>query len=101
MVRKSSTAAEVAAKYSLALLKNKDSIPTAVGIPNVLVWTYYFWKKDVDAGYILKNPEYYAKQAFQKIIYRLNQPFMRKKILRLHAVMHVANVVNCWKTLNG
>lgn len=42
-----------------------------------MVWTYYFWKKDCADGYILKNEEYYAKQAFQKIIYRLNQPFMR------------------------
>ena len=50
----------------------------AVGIPNILVWTYYFWKKDCAEGYILKNEEYYAKQAFQKIIYRLNQPFMSR-----------------------
>jgi len=49
----------------------------AVGIPNVLIWTYYFWKHDCEEGYYLKNPEYYAKQAFQKLIYRLNQPFMR------------------------
>lgn len=49
----------------------------AVGIPNVLIWTYYFWKKDVKEGYILRDAEYYAKQAFQKIIFRLNQPFLR------------------------
>ena len=51
----------------------------AVGVPNLLVWTYYFWKKDVKDDYIYKSrdAEYYAKQAFQKIIYRLNQPFMR------------------------
>lgn len=49
----------------------------AVGIPNVLVWTFYFWKKDVETGYYIKDPEYYLKQAFQKLIYRLNQPFMR------------------------
>lgn len=49
----------------------------AVGIPNVLVWTMYFWKKDVDSGYYIKNPDYYLRQTFQKLIYRLNQPFMR------------------------
>lgn len=49
----------------------------AVGIPNILIWTYYFWKKDVADGYYLRNPEYYARQSFQKLIYRLNQPFMR------------------------
>lgn len=49
----------------------------AVGIPNVLIWTYYFWKHDCENNYLLRDPEYYAKQAFQKLIYRLNQPFMR------------------------
>lgn len=49
----------------------------AVGIPNILVWTMYFWKKDIDAGYYIKSPEYYLKQTFQKLIYRLNQPFLR------------------------
>lgn len=49
----------------------------AVGIPNVLIWTYYFWKKDVAEGYYIKDPDYYLKQCFQKLIYRLNQPFLR------------------------
>lgn len=49
----------------------------AVGIPNVLIWTFYFWKKDVEAGYYLMSPDYYIRQSFQKLIYRLNQPFMR------------------------
>lgn len=49
----------------------------AVGIPNVLIWTYYFWKHDVEQGYYLKNPDYYRRQMFQKLIYRLNQPFLR------------------------
>jgi ribonucleoside-triphosphate reductase len=49
----------------------------AVGIPNILVWTMYFWKKDVDNGYFIKSPDYYLRQTFQKLIYRLNQPFLR------------------------
>jgi ribonucleoside-triphosphate reductase len=49
----------------------------AVGIPNILVWTYYFWKKDCESGFIINNPDYYVRQSFQKLIYRLNQPFMR------------------------
>lgn len=49
----------------------------AVGIPNVLLWTMYFWKKDVDNGYYILSPEYYLRQTFQKLIYRLNQPFLR------------------------
>ncbi len=49
----------------------------AVGLPNVLIWTYYFWKKDCETGYAINSPDYYIRQTFQKFIYRLNQPFMR------------------------
>ena len=49
----------------------------AVGLPNVLIWAWYFWQKDVKEGYYMKNPDYYARQQFQKFIYRLNQPFLR------------------------
>lgn len=49
----------------------------AVGIPNILIWTFYFWKKDCESGFCIKDPDYYIKQTFQKLIYRLNQPFMR------------------------
>lgn len=49
----------------------------AVGLPNVLVWSFYFWKKDCENGYFIKNPDYYLRQSFQKFIYRLNQPFLR------------------------
>ena len=59
----------------ISYMSNRSS--GAVGIPNVLIWTYYFWKKDCESGHFIKNPEYYIKQCFQKFIYRLNQPFMR------------------------
>ena len=59
----------------ISFFSNRSS--GAVGIPNVLVWTYYFWKKDCETGHIIKDPEYYCRQCFQKLIYRLNQPFMR------------------------
>ena len=49
----------------------------AVGLPNVLVWTFYFWRKDVKEGYFIKDKDYYLRQCFQKFIYRLNQPFLR------------------------
>ena len=49
----------------------------AVGLPNVLIWSFYFWKKDVSDNYFILNPEYYIRQNFQKFVYRLNQPFMR------------------------
>lgn len=49
----------------------------AVGLPNVLIWSFYFWKHDCENGYFIKNSEYYLRQNFQKFIYRLNQPFLR------------------------
>lgn len=49
----------------------------AVGLPNVLIWSFYFWKKDIEEGYYIKTPDYYLRQNFQKFIYRLNQPFLR------------------------
>ncbi len=59
----------------ISFMSNRSS--GAVGIPNILVWTYYFWKKDCESGFIINNPDYYIRQSFQKLIYRLNQPFMR------------------------
>lgn len=49
----------------------------ACGLPSFLVYSYYFWKKDCDEGYYIKNPEYYRDQEFQRIIYKLNQPYLR------------------------
>lgn len=49
----------------------------AVGLPSFLIYSYYFWNKDVKDGFYIKSPEYYRDQSFQEIIYRLNQPFLR------------------------
>lgn len=59
----------------VSFLSNRQS--GAVGMPNVLIWAWYFWKKDVESGYFLKDPDTYLRQNFQKLIYRLNQPFLR------------------------
>ena len=59
----------------VSFLSNRQS--GAVGLPNVIVWAYYFWKKDVENNYFLRDPDTYIRQAFQKFIYRLNQPFLR------------------------
>ena len=59
----------------ISYMSNRSS--GAVGIPNILVWTYYFWKKDCESGHYMKDKQYYLRQCFQKFIYRLNQPFMR------------------------
>lgn len=59
----------------ISFMSNRSS--GAVGIPNVLVWMLYFWKHDIDNNYLIRDPEYYLEQSVQKLIYRLNQPFMR------------------------
>lgn len=59
----------------VSFLTNRQS--GAVGLPNVIIWAWWFWKKDVEDGYFMKSPEYYMRQHFQKFVYRLNQPFMR------------------------
>ena len=59
----------------VSFLSNRQS--GAVGLPNVIVWAYYFWKIDVQNGHYFKDPDTYLRQYFQKFIYRLNQPFLR------------------------
>lgn len=49
----------------------------AVGLPNLIPYMYYFWMKDCDNGYFVKSPEAYAEQQIQRLIYALNQPFLR------------------------
>lgn len=59
----------------ISFLANRQS--GAVGLPNVIIWAYYFWKHDIENDYYIKDPDYYLRQCFQKFIYRINQPFLR------------------------
>lgn len=59
----------------VSFMSNRSS--GACGLPNILIWTYYFWKHDCETGYYIKDKDYYLKQCFQKFIFRLNQPFLR------------------------
>lgn len=59
----------------ISFMSNRTS--GACGIPNFLVWSYYFYSMDVKNNYVIRDPDYYIRQCFQKFIYRLNQPFMR------------------------
>lgn len=50
----------------------------AVGLPNLIPYMYYFWKKDVESGYAEgQDPEKFAKQNVQRLVYALNQPYTR------------------------
>ena len=59
----------------ISFMSNRSS--GACGISNVLVWTMYFYKKDCESGHVIKDEDYYIRQCLQKLIYRLNQPFIR------------------------
>ena len=52
----------------------------AVGLPDLLIYMFYFWKKDINNHYMGINEEYaedYARQNFQTFIYACNQPYTR------------------------
>ena len=53
----------------------------AVGLPNLIPYMYYFWKKDVDNNYlgvtVSKSERVYAEQNIQRFIYAVNQPCVR------------------------
>lgn len=59
----------------LGWLSNRQS--GAVGLPSYLVYSYWYWKNDVENNFYLKDPEYYRRQCFQKFIYDCNQPYLR------------------------
>lgn len=62
-------------KEFVSFASNRSS--GAVGLPNIIPYFYYFWKKDCDTGYATKDPDYYARQQIQRFIYAINQPYVR------------------------
>jgi len=62
-------------KEFISFAANRSS--GAVGLPNLIPYMYYFWKKDCEDGYATKSPEYYAKQQIQRFVYAVNQPYVR------------------------
>lgn len=64
---------------------NANRSSGAVGAADYLIWSWYFWNKDKEAGMFWEKhgnefidaSDKARIQSFQKIIYRLNQPFLR------------------------
>lgn len=55
----------------------------AVAYPNLIPYLYYFWRKDLKENYLGLTEEWaqkFAKQQIQRLIYALNQPFLRNSI---------------------
>ena len=48
----------------------------AVGIPDYLIYAYYYWKNDVESNYVV-DAEVYKKQKWQEILFNLNQPYLK------------------------
>lgn len=59
----------------IAYVSNRSA--GACALPAFFVYVYYFWKKDVESGHYLKDPEYYLRQCFQQFIYEVNQVHTR------------------------
>lgn len=62
-------------KEFISFASNRSS--GAVGLPNLIPYMYYFWKKDCETGYATKDEDYYARQQIQRFIYAVNQPYVR------------------------
>lgn len=66
-------------KEFISYASNRSS--GAVGLPNLLPYMFYFWKKDVESDYLglasSGNAEKYARQNFQRFVYAVNQPYVR------------------------
>lgn len=66
-------------KEFISYASNRSS--GAVGLPNLIPYMFYFWNKDVQEDYLgIKtsgNEKKYAKQNFQRLVYAVNQPYVR------------------------
>lgn len=60
----------------------------AVGLPNLIPYMYYFFKKDVENDYLgirsTGRELEYAKQNIQRFIYAVNQPYVRDRVKTVH-----------------
>lgn len=68
-------------KEYINFVSNRQS--GAVGLPNLIPYMYYFWKKDVDNQYMGLTEKYheaFAKQHIQRFIFAVNQPYVRNGI---------------------
>lgn len=60
----------------VAYTSNRSS--GACGLPSFFVYSFYFWNKDKQQGYLgITDWEAYRRQHFQEVIYALNHPNTR------------------------
>ena len=65
-------------KEFISFTSNRTS--GAVGLPNLIPYMYWYWKKDCENGIhglAVTHPEQFAKSQIQRLIYAMNQPYCR------------------------
>ena len=80
-----SRGAKHASTFNLHILEfvsiASNSVSGAVGIPDLLLYMYYFWQQDVKTGYIPKEvANIYKEQFWQELIFNLNQDYLRDSV---------------------
>ena len=65
-------------KEYISFVSNRSS--GACGLPNLIPYMYYFWRKDIEEEYYVRTPDYHARQHIQRFIYAVNQPYVRDGI---------------------
>ena len=83
----------------VSYMSNRSS--GATGLPDIIIWLFYFWKKDVEDNYYLRNPDYYLRQAFQKLVFRLNQKFYRDQTQTVFSNMSIFDRVYLEELFGG
>ena len=71
----------------------------AVGIPSVLVWTYYFWKHDIENSYYLKDPIYSEPDHHSVLLVLDNNIVMRSK-RKTETMLKNSEIEQKWEQLN-
>lgn len=65
-------------KEFISFTSNRTS--GAVGLPNLIPYMYWYWKKDCKKGIhglVVDDPIRFAKSQIQRLIYAMNQPYCR------------------------
>ena len=65
-------------KEFISFTSNRQS--GACGLPNLILYMYWYWKKDCENGIhglVVEDPERFAKSQIQRMIFAMNQPYTR------------------------
>jgi len=72
----------------------------AVGIPDYVIYAYYFFKKDT-ADMTEENTKKYREQKFQEFVYSLNQPYLKGGIQSAYTNISILDIDHMAKFFNN